>query len=95
MHRADVDRLDSRRSYWVPAVVAPKAGWPAVPDCRRGARFIIDRHTLRPSRDEFAAFASQLGCLTWIMRNRAELNRTLPEAQVRAVRLDRWLLGLE
>jgi hypothetical protein len=29
------------------------------------------------------------------MRNRADLNRTLPQARVKAVALDRWLLGLE
>jgi hypothetical protein len=29
------------------------------------------------------------------MKNRAYLNRTLPQARVRAVALDRWLLGLE
>jgi hypothetical protein len=95
MHRHDVDRLDSRRKYWVPAVVAPNRDWTGAPGCRGGARFLVDRQSLRPSRDEFAAFSSQLSCLKWIMRNRSSLNRTLPGARVRAVALDRWLLGLE
>jgi hypothetical protein len=56
---------------------------------------MIDRRTLRASRNEFAAFGSQLSCLRWIMRNRAQLNRTLPGARIRAVPLSRWLLGLE
>ena len=56
---------------------------------------MVDGRTLRPSRDQFEAFESELHCLSWIMRNRAQLNRTLPQARVRAVALDRWLLGLE
>lgn len=95
MHRQDVDRLKSKRIYWVPTVVAPSRDWSGSPGCRRGARFIVDRRTFRPNREEFAAFGSQLACLRWIMRNRARLNRALPEAPLRAVRLDRWLLGLE
>ena len=95
MHRCQVERLDSRRTYWVPAVVAPHRDWAGAPGCRGGARFIVDRWTLRATREKFAAFDSQLGCLRWIMRNRSQLNRTLPEARVRAVPLDRWLLGLE
>ena len=95
MHRCDVEQLDPRRTYWVPAVVAPRRDWPGAPGCRGGARFLVDRRTLRPSRNQFAAFDSQLSCLRWIMRHRAQLNRSLPGARVRAVALDRWLLGLE
>jgi hypothetical protein len=95
MHRCDVDRLDARRTYWVPAVVAPARDWAGSPGCRLGARFMVDRRTMRPSREEFAAFNSQLSCLRWIMRNRSTLNRRLPGARIRAVPLDRWLLGLE
>ena len=95
MHRADIGRLDPARIYWVPAVVAPCRNWPGAPGCRRGARFMVDRATLRPSRDQFDAFDSELRCLEWIMRHRAELNRTVPGAKVRAVPLDRWLLGLD
>jgi len=95
MHRSEVDRLDPRTSYWVPAVVSPERDWPAVPGCRKGARFLVDSGTLRASRDQFEPFDSQLACLSWIMQNRAELNRALPRAAVRPVPLDRWLLGLE
>ncbi len=95
MHRRDVERLDSSRTYWVPAVVAPCRNWPGAPGCRRGARFIVDQATLGASRDEFTTFNTQLSCLSWIMRNRANLNRTLPGGQIRAVALDRWLLGLD
>jgi hypothetical protein len=95
MNRCDVDRLDSRRKYWVPAVVAPQRDWAGAPGCRAGARFLVDRHSLLASRDRFAAFDSQLSCLRWIMRHRSQLNRTLPSARIRAVALDRWLLGLE
>ena len=95
MHRCDIERLDSRRTYWVPAVVAPHRDWSASPGCRSGARFMVDRRTLTPSREEFVAFNSQLSCLRWIMRNRCQLNRRLPGARIRAVPLGRWLLGLE
>ena len=95
MHRCQVDRLDSRRTYWVPAVVAPYRDWVGAPGCRRGARFIVDRRTLRANSERFAAFESQLSCLRWMMRNRSQLNRSLPGARIRAVPLDRWLLGLE
>ena len=95
MRCRDVDRLNPARTYWIPAVVAPQRDWPAAPGCRRGARFIVERHSLRPSRDQFAAFGSQLSCLRWIMRHRLELNQKLPGARIRAVALDRWLLGLD
>lgn len=96
MRRVDVDRLDSRRAYWVLSVVAPCRDWSAAPPgCRRGARLLVDRHTLRAERDGFAAFASRPSCLRWMMRHRSALTSALPGAQVTAVRLDRWLLGLE
>ena len=95
MHRADVDLLDLRRTYWVASVVAPCGDWTAVPGCYPGARFLIDRHSLQPRCDDFSAFASKLSCLLWIMRHRSELNRALPGGLVSAVRLDRWLLGLD
>jgi hypothetical protein len=56
---------------------------------------MVDQRTLRASRDEFDPFDSRLSCLSWILSHRAELNATLPGAPVRAVRLDRWLLGME
>ena len=95
MRRADVDLLDARRAYWVPSVVAPCRDWTAAPGCTRGARFLVDRHTLRPNRQDFAAFASKPSCQRWVMRHRLELNAALPEARVDVVRLDRWLLGLD
>jgi hypothetical protein len=95
VHRRDVEQLDSRRTYWVPAVVSPERDWPGSPGCRRGARFMVDRRTLKASRDEFDPFDSQLACLRWIMRHRAHLNRSLPGVRIRAVALDRWLLGLD
>lgn len=95
MHRCQVDRLDPARTWWVPAVVAPHRDWAGAPGCRRGARFTVDPDTLRASRDSFGPFDSELLCLHWIMRHRAHLNRTLPGVRVRAVQLDRWLLGLE
>jgi hypothetical protein len=95
MRRCDVERLDPNGTYWVPAVVAPQRDWIAAPGCRRGARFMVALRSLGVTRDEFEAFDSQLDCLRWIMLNRAQLNRTLPGATVRAVALDRWLLGLD
>lgn len=95
MHRREIDHLDPTHAYWVPAVVAPRRDWAAMPGCRRGARYLVDQETLHPSRDEFSPFDSQLNCLQWIMRHRARLNETLPGASIRAVRLDLWLLGLE
>ena len=95
MHRRFIDTLDPAREHWVPAVVAPERDWAGAPGCRRGARFMVDEAGFHASRCEFAHFGSELDCLQWIMRHRAELNRTLPGARVRAVRLERWLLGLE
>ena len=95
MHRSQVDGLDVSRAYWIPAVVSPQRDWPGAPSCRRGARFMVDPRTLQASRDEFDAFDSRVSCLRWILEHRAELNERLPGAAVRAVRLDRWLLGLE
>lgn len=95
MHRHEVDRLDATRAWWVPALVSPERDWPGVPGCRRGARYLVDRRTLRPSRDEFEPFDTRANCLEWILRHRIELQRALPGARIRAVRLDRWLLGLD
>ncbi len=70
MHRSEIHRLDQRRAYWVPAVVAPHRDWAGAPGCRSGARFLVDRRTFRANRERFPAFDSQLDCLRWIMRNR-------------------------
>jgi len=109
MRRADVDRLDASRTWWVPAVRAPHRDWPGAPGCRRGARFLIDEGSLRPARDNGGAppspgrrdggptipcFESRAGCLEWIMAHRAELTRTAPEAAVAPADLAKWLLGL-
>ncbi len=95
MNRSEIGRLDPTRTYWVPAVVSPQRDWAGAPGCRRGARFMVNPDTLCVSRDEFGTFDSKLSCLDWIMRHRANLNRTLPGATIRAVPLDRWLIGLE
>lgn len=95
MHRRDIDRLDPSGAYWVPAVVSPMRDWSGAPGCRRGARFLVNSSTLAASRDEFDTFDSQLMCLEWIMSHRADLHRALPGGAIRAVRLDRWLLGLD
>jgi hypothetical protein len=95
MRRSDVDLLEPGRTHWVPSVVSPERNWAGAPGCRRGARFLVEGRTFRPSRDEFETFESELGCLSWIMLHRIELNRALPGAKVRPVPLDRWLLGLD
>ncbi|HEX8625168.1 MAG TPA: hypothetical protein VF782_08820 [Allosphingosinicella sp.] len=95
MRRSEIDRLDQTRQYWVPAVVAPERNWPASPGCRRGARFLVDGRTFRASREEFEPFDSEFACLGWIMRHRSQLNRTLCGVRIKAVPLDRWLLGLD
>ena len=95
MRRREIDGLDPRQSYWIPAVVSPERDWAGAPGCRRGARYMVDQRTLRASRDEFEPFDSRLSCLSWIVQHRAELNAALPGAPVHAVRLDRWLLGME
>lgn len=95
MHKREVDRLDRTQTYWVPTVVSPERDWAGAPGCRRGARFMVNADTLSASRDEFSPFDSKLKCLHWVMSNRMQLNRTLPRAEIRVARLDRWLLGLE
>jgi len=94
MRRSDVDGLDPGQAYWVAAVVAPSRNWSAAPGAHRGSRFIVDPQTLQASRDEFETFDSELACLQWIMLHRPELTRNFPDAKVKAVRLDLWLLGL-
>jgi hypothetical protein len=42
MRAAEVDTLDAARTWWVPAVRAPRRDWAGAPGCRRGARFLID-----------------------------------------------------
>jgi hypothetical protein len=95
MRRCEIDGLNPSRTYWVPAVVAPRRNWPGAPGCRRGARFLVDGRTFRPSREEFEPFDSEFACLGWIMRHRARLNVTLCGVRIKAVPLDRWLLGLD
>lgn len=95
MDRAQIDSLDPTHTYWVAAVVSPERNWAGAPGCRKGARFMVSNRTLRASRDEFELFDSQSMCLQWIMRNRSQLNRSLPSVRVRPVQLDRWLLGLD
>ncbi len=95
MHRAHIGQLDPRRTYWVAAVVSPERNWAGAPGCRKGARFLVNGRTLQASRDEFEPFDSKASCLQWILRHRPQLNCALPSAPIRAVPLDRWLLGLE
>ena len=95
MDRSQIDSLDPTHTYWVAAVVAPERNWRGAPGCRKGARFMISDRDLCANRDRFEAFDSQSSCLRWIMQHRSDLNRTLPRATVRAVQLDRWLLGLD
>ncbi|HEY0131380.1 MAG TPA: hypothetical protein VGB57_08235 [Allosphingosinicella sp.] len=95
MQRHEVDSLDPARTYWVPSVIAPQRNWSGAPGCRKGARFLVDGRTFRPSREEFQPFDSEFACLGWIMRHRAQLNRNLCGVRIKAVPLDRWLLGLD
>lgn len=95
MNRHEVDGLDATQTYWVPVVVSPCRDWAGAPGCNRGARYMVDPGTFHARRDEFSTFDSQLSCLKWIMQHRSELNRSLPGASIRAVKLDRWLLGLD
>ncbi|HEX8448308.1 MAG TPA: hypothetical protein VF652_01845 [Allosphingosinicella sp.] len=94
MQRCEVDGLDPARTYWVPAVVSPTRNWAGSPGCRKGARFLVDRR-YHPARDDFETFDSEFECLGWILRHRAQLNRNLYGIRVKAVPLDRWLLGLD
>jgi hypothetical protein len=94
VRRCEIDRLDPTRTWWVAAVVSPRRDWAGAPGCRRGARFMVEGG-LRPSRDAFEPFDSRASCLGWIMSHRAALSRAFPGAPVRAVALDRWLLGLD
>lgn len=109
MRHADIETLDARRAWWVPAVTAPSRDWPGAPGCRRGARFLIDEASCRPARDNGGApsssgrrdgrptipcFQSRGACLEWIMAHRAVLARTAPQAVVAPANLARWLLGL-
>jgi hypothetical protein len=90
-----VDLLDSRRTYWVPAVVAPARGWAGMAGCHKGSRYLLDAASFGPSRANYASFASRAECLEWMMVHRAEIALNAPGASVRAVSLSRWLLGLD
>jgi hypothetical protein len=86
--------LDPTRTHWVPAVVAPKRDWEGMPGCRRGARFLISEHALRPARTGYPAFATRAECLRWIMAHRARITHNAPQATVMPVSLAEWMLGL-
>jgi hypothetical protein len=86
--------LDPTSAHWVPAVVAPRRNWAGMPGCRRGARFLIGEHALRPAHDDVPAFSTRADCLRWIMANRAALARNAPDAQIVPVDLAKWMLGL-
>jgi hypothetical protein len=94
MHHSEVDALDASKTWWVPSVRAPARDWLGAPGCRRGARFLIDEASFRPSRDNYPCFASRGSCLEWIMAHRAEIARTAPDTEVAPVSLAKWLLGL-
>lgn len=94
MDRCGVEGLDPGRTYWVPAVVAPVRDWAGAPGCRRGARFLVSRESLRPGRGELSPFDSRAECLRWIMAHRSELARNAPGAAVVPADLARWMLGL-
>lgn len=95
MRRSEVDALAGAPSPWIPALAAPVRDWSAAPGCRLGARYMIDAARLALSRDAFEPFANRLRCEHWIATHARELAARFPGAQVRPVRLDRWLLGLE
>ena len=68
MHRSEIHRLDPRRAYWVPAVVAPHRDWAGAPGCRSGARFLVDRQTFRAEPGAFPGLRQlSSDCLRWIM----------------------------
>lgn len=92
---SDLATLAPNAPYWVAAVVAPVRDWAGAPGCRRGARFLIDPVECRPARDRFAAFDSRAECLRWVMAHRIAIEAHAPDAHVAAVRLDRWMLGME
>ena len=87
--------LDSRRTYWVPAVVAPGRGWAGMAGCHKGSRFLLDAASFGPSRDNYPSFATRGECLEWLMHHRAEIADAAPGATARPVSLSRWLLGLD
>ena len=90
-----VELLDSRRTYWVPAVVAPARGWAGMAGCHKGSRYLLDALTFGPSRARYARFESRAECLEWMMVHRSEIALQAPGATVRPVSLSRWLLGLD
>ncbi len=88
-------QLDSRRAYWVPAVVAPARGWAGMAGSHKGSRYLLDGDRFAPSRDNYARFDSRCACLEWMMAHRAGIALGTPGATVRPVSLSRWLLGLD
>ncbi|MCY7281339.1 MAG: hypothetical protein LH610_10675 [Sphingomonas bacterium] len=89
------DLLDPRRTWWVPAVIAPGRGWAGVAGCHKGSRYLLDTATCGPTRANYPAFASRSECLEWVMHHRAEIAIGAPGAVVRPVDLSRWMLGLD
>ena len=95
MQRQPVDQLDATRTYWAPAVVAPRRDWAGSPGCRKGARFLVDADRCRATREQVPLFDSKGECLEWMMLHRGELAQSLPGARVAPVNLARWMLGLD
>jgi len=90
----DMTALDPCTVWWVPAVAAPERDWPGAPDCRRGARFLIDAGTFRPGHNHFPAFETRAECLRWIMAHRTEIAQHAPAVHINAVPLAQWMLGV-
>lgn len=95
MRWRDVHQLDPRRTYWAPMVVAPQRNWKGAPGCRRGARYLLDTDDCHPTRDNVALFGERRECLEWMMAHRLDIREAAPGAEVRAVNLAKWMLGLE
>ena len=89
-----VELLDSRRIYWVAAVVAPGRGGAGM-GCHKGSRYLLDAESFGPSRANYASFETRAECLQWMMVHRGEIALHAPGATVRPVSLSRWLLGLD
>lgn len=90
-----VELLDSRKVYWVAAVVAPARGWAGMAGCHKGSRYLLDAASFAPSRANYANFESRSECLAWMMAHRGEIALHAPGATARPVSLSRWLLGLD
>ena len=87
--------LDPRRTWWVPAVVAPGRGWAGVPGSHKGSRYLARRDDVLPDARQLSGVRKPRRVPRMGDAASRRIALGAPGAVVRPVDLSRWLLGLD